>query len=126
MSEEKGMVFGECKKKLLEAKSDILNRILDLKKDMMLTAEDRGGDEVDQVHRILSEKFNLTNYQRNLSLLIEIEHALKKIDQGVYGFCEETEEPIEQDRLLSIPWTRLSIEGAELRENVSRLFRKRV
>ncbi len=39
-----------------------------------------------------------------------------------YGICEETEELIEEDRLLAIPWTRLSIEGAEIRESVNKRY----
>jgi DnaK suppressor protein len=54
--------------------------------------------------------------------LLEIEMALSRMEQGTFGVCEETEEVIEADRLLAIPWTRLSIEGAELREAVSRKF----
>ena len=54
--------------------------------------------------------------------LLEIEMALARIEQGTFGFCEETEEPIESERLLAIPWTRLSIEGAEMREAVGRKY----
>jgi len=53
---------------------------------------------------------------------MEIEMALGRIENGTYGICEETEEPIETDRLLAIPWTRLSIEGAELRESLGRRY----
>ena len=56
--------------------------------------------------------------------LFEIELALGKIEVGVYGVCEETEEPIEEERLLAIPWTRLSVEGAEIREDLSKRFAK--
>ena len=44
--------------------------------------------------------------------MLEIEFALSRIENGTYGICEMTEEKIENDRLLAIPWTRLSIEGA--------------
>jgi DnaK suppressor protein len=54
--------------------------------------------------------------------LFEIESALARIDSNVFGICEETLEPIEVERLLAIPSTRLSIEGAELREAVKRKF----
>jgi DnaK suppressor protein len=56
------------------------------------------------------------------SQLFEIESALGRIESGAFGFCEETEEPIEIERLRAIPWTRLSIEGAELRESVNRRY----
>ena len=48
-------------------------------------------------------------------LLMEIEPPMR-IERGQYGICEETEEPIETERLLAVPWTRL-IEGAEIRES---------
>mgnify|MGYP000852469493 FL=1 len=54
--------------------------------------------------------------------LMEIEYALARIENGSFGICEETFEPIEGDRLLAIPYTRLSIEGAEIREQHSKKF----
>ena len=44
------------------------------------------------------------------------------MEQGIFGICEETEEQIEIERLLALPWTRLSIEGAEIREAVRKRF----
>jgi DnaK suppressor protein len=48
--------------------------------------------------------------------------ALSRIESGTYGICEETEEQIEHERLLAIPWTRLSIEGAEIRESIKKRY----
>ncbi len=53
---------------------------------------------------------------------MEIEGALGRIEKGLYGVCEETEEIIEAERLLAIPWTRLSIEGAEIRESLGKKY----
>jgi DnaK suppressor protein len=53
---------------------------------------------------------------------LEIESALARIERGSYGVCEETDEPIEIERLRAIPWTRLSIEGSEIREALSRRY----
>ena len=50
--------------------------------------------------------------------------ALSRIDSGTYGICEETEEVVEAERLLAIPWTRLSIEGAEIRESLNKRYAK--
>ncbi len=110
----------QCKEKLLEAKMDILNRFRDGKEQIM--ADDRGGDEADQTMRIIAEGEYLTQQERLRERLVEIEAALSRIDKGLYGICEETEELIEPERLLAIPWTRLSIEGAELREAVSKRY----
>lgn len=110
----------ECKKRLLDAKMDLLNRVRDTRND--LTFEDKGGDEADQTVRILAEAEILTLNERLRTQLLEIEMALSRIESGTYGICEETEEMIEKDRLLAIPWTRLSIEGAEIRESVKKRY----
>lgn len=110
----------ECKRKLLESKAEILNRVKDARRD--LTIEDKGGDEADQTVRVLAESETLTLHERLRSQLLEIELALARIEAGTYGICEETEEGIEPERLLAIPWTRLSIEGAEIREAVQKRY----
>ena len=46
--------------------------------------------------------------------------ALARIEQGCYGVCEETGEIIESERLMALPWTSLSIEGAEIREAINK------
>jgi len=110
-------ILKACKQKLLTAKADLLNRyqshFLDLRE------RDTRGDEADQTMSILAENQLFAAQQRLRSQLSEIESALARIDRGTFGICEETEEPIEPERLLAIPWTRLSIEGAEIRESHS-------
>jgi DnaK suppressor protein len=49
--------------------------------------------------------------------LAEIDDALRRIDTGIYGICEETGEPIPAARLRAIPWTRLSKAAADRREH---------
>ena len=112
----------QCKERLLERKTEILNRVQESRKSLAATEDKRGGDEADQTMAILQEKEALTNHERLRTQLVEIEAALSRIEGGNYGICEETEEEIEHDRLLAIPWTRLSIEGAELREAVSKRY----
>ncbi len=106
-----------CKKKLLTAKADLLNRYQSAFND--LRERDTRGDEADQTMAVLAENQIFVAQQRLRSQLSEIESALARIDRGTFGICEETEEPIEPERLLAIPWTRLSIEGAEIRESSS-------
>ena len=64
----------------------------------------------------------LTVQERIRNQLFEIDMALGRIERGVFGICEETFEKIETERLLAIPFTRLSIEGAEIREAVSQRY----
>lgn len=110
----------ECKQKLLDAKADLLNRVKDARKDLHF--EDKGGDEADQTVRVLAESETLALNERIRTQLLDIELALARIEAGTYGICEETEEQIEPERLLAIPWTRLSIEGAEIRESMQKRY----
>lgn len=110
----------ECKSKLLSSKEDLLNRVQDIRKN--LYTDEKGGDEADQTVRVLNESEVLGQHDRIRKQLFEIEQALARIEAGTYGICEETEEYIEAERLLAIPWTRLSIEGAEIRESLKRKY----
>jgi DnaK suppressor protein len=112
----------KCKAKLIAAKADILNRVRESRADLYNSEDAKGGDEGDQTLRALAESEFLSMHERLRKQLMEIESALARIDKGLYGICEETEEQIEPDRLLAIPWTRLSIEGAEIRESIGKKF----
>ena len=112
----------KCKAKLISAKAEILNRVRESRADLYNSEDAKGGDEGDQTLRALAESEFLSMHERLRKQLMEIESALARIDKGLYGICEETEEPIEPDRLLAIPWTRLSIEGAEIRESIGKKF----
>ena len=121
MGEVKKVLIEDCKKLLLGAKEDILNRVADTKQHLN-TSNEKGGDEGDQTVRALAENEMLGMHNRLRSRLMEVEYALARIEAGNFGFCEETEELIEEDRLRAIPWTRLSIEGAEIRERLKKRF----
>jgi DnaK suppressor protein len=112
----------QCRQKLITAKADILNRVRESRQDLYNTEDAKGGDEGDQTMRALAESEFLSMHERLRKQLMEIELALSRIDKGLYGVCEETEEVIEADRLLAIPWTRLSIEGAEIRESLKKRY----
>jgi len=111
----------KCKNKLLLSKEDILNRVKDARENLNKD-DSKGGDEGDQTVRALEESQFLRLNERFRKQLMEIEMALSRIDSGTYGVCEETEEVIESERLVAIPWTRLSIEGAEIRESLNKRY----
>ena len=110
-----------CRTKLLKMKADLLNRARQSTLDFNQIDKARG-DEIDQSAAHQEEHAFLISQDRIKSQLIEIEYALARIENGTYGVCEETEEKIEADRLLAIPWTRLSIEGAEIRESAQKKY----
>ncbi|MBC7466783.1 MAG: TraR/DksA C4-type zinc finger protein [Bdellovibrio sp.] len=105
---------------MLTIKSDLLNRVKEARGK--LDQFERGGDEADQTMRLLAEQEMLNLTDRLRSQLLEIESSLGRIESGNFGFCEETEEIIETERLRAIPWTRLSIEGAEIRESLNKRY----
>lgn len=114
-------LISECKQKLLATKTDILNRVRE-SRSQLDQMEERGGDEGDQTMRVLAEAEFLSMNERLRNQLVEVESALGRIENGTFGICEETEELIEPERLRAIPWTRLSIEGAEIRESVNKRY----
>jgi DnaK suppressor protein len=59
---------------------------------------------------------------RERKLLKKIDEALRRIDEGSYGYCEETGEPIGIPRLLARPTATLSIEAQARRELKQRLY----
>ena len=110
----------ECQLQLIEKKEELLGLSQTMKREYQ--HRDKSGDEVDLSLDNLAENHFFASLERLNYQLLEVEHALARIENGNFGICEETEEYIEQDRLRAIPWTRLSIEGAELREALQKRF----
>ena len=107
----------EFKQKLLQARQDILDKAkqavvsgnIHLDKNEMM-------DEVDLASATVEQNLTFRLLDRDRKLLAEIDHALKKIDNGTYGFCEGTGEAIPKRRLELRPWCRHSVrykEGVE-------------
>ena len=70
-------------------------------------------DEMDLASQQSERGFLLRMADKKKKLLGEIDRALRKFDEGEYGFCEGTGEPIGIRRLRIRPWTRWSIEYKE-------------
>lgn len=64
----------------------------------------------------------LRTRDRERKLLQKIRSALESIENGEYGFCEDTGEPIGLKRLLARPTASLSIEAQERREKMQKHF----
>jgi len=59
---------------------------------------------------------------RERKLLKKIDESLRRIDEGSYGYCEETGEPIGIARLIARPTATLSVEAQTRREQKQRLY----
>lgn len=64
----------------------------------------------------------LRTRDRERKLLKKVQAAIKRIDEGEYGYCEETGEPIGVRRLLARPTATLSMEAQERREIKQKMF----
>ncbi|MEA3641395.1 MAG: RNA polymerase-binding protein DksA [Lamprobacter sp.] len=77
------------------------------------------GDEIDRASREASQALDLRTRDRYRKLVRKIDAALARIDNGSYGYCEETGEPIGLARLEARPIATLSVDAQarqELRE----------
>ncbi len=77
---------------------------------------DRASSETDRA-------IELRARDRQRKLIAKIDAALQRIDDGTYGFCEETGEPISLRRLEARPIATLSIEAQERHERRERVYR---
>lgn len=77
--------------------------------DVALPSESHLADEMDLASRDQDMGFALLLAGKDQNLGSEIEAALKRLDDGSYGLCEGTDEPIGFRRLEARPWTRYSV-----------------
>ena len=82
-------------------------------------------DIVDRASTETDRAFELMTRQRDRKLLHKINEALKRIEAGGYGFCEETGEPIGLSRLQARPVATLSVEAQERRERSGRVHHEK-
>jgi DnaK suppressor protein len=107
----------EIKAMLLRQKEEIEERLQTHHAD----SDYEVGDEVD--HSVNSQEQTLSSIieTRELERLQQIKDALKRIEDGEYGWCEETGAWIGKKRLMALPFTRLSLEAQmELERRESR------
>lgn len=87
----------------------------------------QGGElEADIADRATVEaerSLELRTRDRARKLIAKIDEALKRIEDGTYGFCEETSEPISLSRLEARPIATLSIEAQERHERMEKTHR---
>ena len=77
---------------------------------------DRASSETDRA-------IELRTRDRQRKLIAKIDAALRRMEDGTYGFCEETGEPIALRRLEARPIATLSIEAQERHERRERVYR---
>ena len=81
-------------------------------------------DQSDWASAEIQRSFELRTRDRERKLLSKIDAALRRIEDGSYGYCEETQEPIGVKRLEARPIATLSIEAQERHERREKVFRE--
>ncbi len=100
------------KELLLEKRAEVLLSIKHRKELSFKTNEDVV-EEIDRASQASEQALHQRLLDKDLKLLREIDHALARMEEGEYGFCEGTGEEIERKRLELRPWTRYSVEYKE-------------
>jgi len=108
--------------KLLAWREDILKEA----KETLQHLQDENQNHPDLADRASSETdraIELRARDRQRKLIAKIDSALQRIEDGTYGYCEETGEPIALKRLEARPIATLSIEAQERHERRERVYR---
>ena len=111
------------RQKLLAWREDILREA----RETLQHLQDENQNHPDFADRASSETdraIELRARDRQRKLIAKIDEALSRIDDGTYGYCEETGEPISIKRLEARPIATLSIEAQERHERRERVYRE--
>ncbi len=110
------------RRKLIKWKGDILREA----QETLATLQKENENHPDLADRASSETdraIELRARDRQRKLIAKIDAALSRIEDGTYGYCEETGEPISLRRLEARPIATLSIEAQERHERHERVYR---
>lgn len=119
MNEQQRKYFRD---KLTDWKHDILR---ESKETLLNLAEDTSKlpDPSDRASSETERSLELRTRDRQRKLISKIDEALSRIDEGTYGYCEDTGNPINLERLKARPIATLSIEAQEAHERREKVYR---
>ena len=110
------------RQKLLRWRADLLREA-----DGTLASLSEGGiheaDITDRASVETDRALELRTRDRARKLISKIDHALLRVENGSYGYCEESGEPIGLRRLEARPIATLSVEAQERHERMERVHR---
>ena len=108
--------------KLLSWKNDILREARETL-DILQQENANHPDLADRASSETDRAIELRARDRQRKLIAKIDSALHRLEEGTYGYCEETGEPIALKRLDARPIATLSIEAQERHERRERVYR---
>ena len=102
--------------KLIDWKNELLKESSQTLANLQKEENTAKPDLTDRASEEIERSFELRTRDRERKLINKIEAALRRIDDGSYGYCEETGEPISIKRLEARPVATLSLEAQEMHE----------
>ena len=108
--------------KLFDWKEDILRESRETVTHLQSETENHP-DLADRASSETDRALELRTRDRQRKLISKIDEALRRIDEGAYGYCEETGEPISLARLEARPIATLGVEAQERHERRERVHR---
>lgn len=111
----------EITQKLLDVKTRILKEVSEKVKSEKNILKFEIGDIYDIASSERERELSLMLGDREREKLADIEDALERIKDGSYGTCEECGEPIAEDRLRALPFTRVCVECQSKNEREQRI-----
>ena len=109
-------------RRLLELRERVTGEILSINRDS-LSQNERDPSLSDQGTETFDREFALNQLSSEQDVLFEIDEAIRRIENGSYGICEMTNEPINIERLEALPYVRHSIKAQSELEKGHRRFR---
>ena len=110
------------KKKLQDWKTELKRTSNEAIYNSSLDDNSTSADVVDQASSYTEKNVELRAINRQIKLISKIDAALKRIQDGTYGFCAETGEPIGLKRLIARPVATLCIAAQEKHEKEEKVY----
>ena len=110
------------KNKLTDWKKDLVRANNEALYNSSLDDNSTSADIVDQASSYTDKNVEMRAINRQMKLISKIDSAIKKIQEGTYGFCEETAEPIGLKRLMARPIATLCIAAQEKHEKNEKVY----
>jgi|TARA_B100000446_G_scaffold44777_1_gene40713 DnaK suppressor protein len=110
------------KQKLIDWKTEIVKSNNNALYNSSLDDNSASADIVDQASSYTEKNVEMRAINRQIKLISKIDKAIKKIEDGTYGFCEETGEPIGIKRLIARPIAILCIAAQEKHEKEEKVY----
>jgi len=110
------------KQKLIDWKTEIVKSNNNALYNSFLDDNSASADIVDQASSYTEKNVEMRAINRQIKLISKIDKAIKKIEDGTYGFCEETGEPIGIKRLIARPIAILCIAAQEKHEKEEKVY----